>query len=195
MATLHQFQNPVWNPMLLPGHTARLFKADGVVDVFIETVGAIPSLRIDVGALSVSSFGTASNTGYDATQLDMPDGEFAQYRIVIQEGFEIEMTHPSTTTRQWKTDSTNARVKPITGDVQNWSPFDMFMWAASEFWVYEQETPRFDIYPLPNSTPRPQGHIEFMGWRYAFKRMKTGSKGAVPIWMNSWPTGLGTIVG
>ena len=100
MATLHQFQNPVWNPMLLPGHTARLFKADGVVDIFVETVGAIPSLRIDVGALSVSSFGTASNTGYDATQLDMPDGEFAQYRIVVQEGFEIEMTHPSTTTRQ-----------------------------------------------------------------------------------------------
>lgn len=196
---LHQFQNNVWNPILLPGHTARLFKADGVVDVFVEAVGGIPSMRVDIGALSVSSFGTASNTGYDATQLDMPDGEFAQYRFIIADDFEVELTHPGTTVRQWKTDSTNARVKPIPASSSQWGPFDEVMWAASEFFVYEQETPRFDIYPQSVSVPRPQGHIEFQGWRFAFRKLGLDAngkqiKGVLPIWVNSWPSGLGTTV-
>jgi len=145
-------------------------------------------MRVDVGSLSGTT-SSASNTGYDATQLDMPRGEMAQYRFLVSDGFEVEFTHPSTTTRQWKTDTTNARVKPIGNDSGPWSPYDEFMWQASEFFVYEDETPRFDIYPLSVSTPRPQGHIDFHGYRFALKKIAT--RGILPLWVNSWPSGLG----
>ena len=180
-----QFQySTLFEPLLLQGQTARIYKADGLVDLRVVAVDALPSYRHDFGAL------TANSTGNDVTQLDMPKGEFAQYRFIIWDQFEVEFTHPGTSVRHWRSDTQNHRVRPWAMS----SPplpemLSMYLFASSEFYVYQDETPRFDLYPMFTTIlPAIQGHTEFLGYRYAFE--KIGDEGITKIWANSWPSGL-----
>ena len=57
-----------------------------------------------------------------------------------------------------------------------------FLWKASEFFVYEKTTPRFDLY---SEQTRTQNRINFAGWR--FKLVEIAEKGRITIWVDSWP--------
>lgn len=178
--------NKDFDPALLAGHTARLFKTDGVVDIRVLAVGTLPNRRWDVGA--VTSGGSTLNQ--DPTMLDMPVGELAQFRAVIRDNFELEMSHPGQAVRQWQSKANNWRLGPV--DWEHDPRVSDFMWQASEFWVYEDETPRFDFYAF-TSAQDVQGHVDFYGYRYAFQAMDPTEpyyeEPKASIYVNSWPSG------
>ena len=179
--------NPEFEPALLGGYTARLFKADGFVDIRVLAVGAIPSFRWDAGALTAGA--TLSNQ--DPTHLDMPVGEFAQIRQIVRGQFELDMTHPNQSVRQWQSKSNNWRLGPVDQILD--PAATAFMWAASEIWIFEDETPRFDFVTF-KSAQMLQGHVDHYGWRYSYEIMEEGQDDYVEpkahIWVNSWPSGI-----
>ena len=181
-----------FEPILLGGQSARLhINATEFHDVRVVNWGYLPSHRHDFGALTA---GTASLAN-DCTHIDMPDGEFAQYRWrIIDPGVEVEMKHPAST-QQWA----SASYSTSTG--ANWrmrywcteDPVEVQKWMlkSSEFLVFQQNTPRFDLYPVSglSGAGTPQGFIEFFGFRYALQRLPNGERGMVDIWTQGWPGG------
>ena len=181
-----------FEPALLGGQSARLhINATEYHDVRVVSWGYLPSHRHDFGSLTA---GTASLAN-DCTHIDMPDGALAQYRWVIGDpAVEVELKHPAST-QQWATQSfstatgANWRMRywgvddPI--DVQKW------MFKSSEIWVFEQNTPRFDLYPVSglSGASTPQGYIEFFGFRYALERLPNGESGLVDILTQGGPGG------
>jgi hypothetical protein len=176
----------------LTGQSARLhINATEFHDVRVVSWGYLPSHRHDFGSLTA---GTASLAG-DCTHIDMPDGEFAQYRWrIVDPGVEVELKHPAST-QQWASQSyststgANWRMRYWSGedpdDVQKW------MFKSSEFFVFEQNTPRFDLFPQAglSGASTPQGYVEFFGFRYALERLPAGERGMVDIWVQGWPGG------
>lgn len=181
MPDQYQFKTD-FEPILLPGQTVQIKKADGQLGIRIEAVGALPTRLHDFGTV------TSDTLGQEVTALEMGSGMLGQYRMVIRDKFELEMTHPDTTMRQWRNKSTNWRLGPIPVSSGDWGALDKFQFAASEFFVYEDETPRFDIYKL-NSIPSVEAHVTFVGYRYKFSKLPNGKNGMFDLYVNSWPTG------
>lgn len=158
----------LFGPRYLPGHTVRVIRADGEAVVMIKAVRAMPSHEHDFGSLTA---GTAS-TRQECTHLELEDGQMAQYWVRVRDQFEVEIRHSRATEYFGSRLSNNSvggnwRVRPFyqpepyeTEEILN------YRLLSSEFWVWEQQTPLFDLYPY-NSAQNPQGHLEFMGWRYA----------------------------
>ena len=65
------------------------------------------------------------------------------------------------------------------------------MLKSSEFLVFQQNTPRFDLYPVTglSGASTPQGYVEFFGFRFALQRLPNGERGMVDIWTQGWPGG------
>jgi len=181
-----------FEPALLTGQSARLhINASEFHDVRVVSWGYLPSHRHDFGSLTA---GTASLSN-DCSHIDMPDGELGQYRWrIVDPSVEVEMKHPAST-QQWATQSystsTGANWRMRYWDekdpelVQNW------MFKSSELWVFEQNTPRFDLYPVTglSGASTPQGYVEFFGFRYALQRLPATERGVVDIWTQGWPGG------
>lgn len=165
-------------PALQVGDTVRIQKPSGETDVVIDAAGPMPFRRIDNGQLS-----SASSLNVDLTQLDMQTGELAQYRFSPMDAFDIEFSHPSSTTRQWNTNTVNFRLPPYAADPT--VPPELFRhyWQASEFWVFEDETPRFDFYRIAGQTV--EMHLNFWSWKYHFH--KIADPGAIVLRTSGWP--------
>lgn len=204
MPDLYQFRRH-FEPLFLPGHTVRIHKADGIRDLLIRAVGALPLHRHDFGAFT----GITALTAQECTHLEMQDGDLAEYRFIPQDNFEVELTHPTTTTRQFvtrnrgTTQGTTWRIPPWINDPTLPAAMRDYFWAASEFFVWEQETPRFDLYPILSGAGSLQGYLEFSGWRYSaytFEKAREAGvlkspekggpeRGMFDLWVNSWPSG------
>src|SRR3990167_137777 len=157
---LHSFS---FEPFFQLGDTAHVYKSDGEIDILIEGVGAMPLHRENLGTA------TATSNSNDVTELDMPDGEIAQYRFSPVTNFTVAFTHPSSTTRQWKSDSATFVLPTWSEDATMPEALRNYYFAASEFWVYEQETPRFDVNLVANQQTR--AYADFWGWRYKFRKI------------------------
>ena len=186
------FGKTEFEPALLTGQSARLnVNPSEFHDVRVVSWGYLPSHLHDFGDLTA---GTAS-VANDCSHIDMPDGELAQYRFRINvPSVEIELKHPAST-QQWTvqssstTSGTNWRMrywdKEEPEEVQKW------MLKSSEFLVFQQNTPRFDLYPVTglSGASTPQGYVEFFGFRFALQRLPNGERGMVDIWTQGWPGG------
>lgn len=179
--------DPDFHPGFLEDHTVQLIKSTGRQNVRIVGVRPLPSHYHDWGALTA---GTASLRN-ECTHLELDTGEMAQYRVIVRDpGIELELRHPRAT-MFWNnknanvTVGTNWRVRNISDEeseaMRNWR------WAASEFWVFEDDTPLWDVYPLASMgiAPAPQGHVEFMGYRYSFEDIGNEA-GQVPLRINKF---------
>lgn len=168
-----------FRPYFRLGDTAHVIKADGEIDILVDAVGSLPNRRLDNGTLS-----SASSLAQDLTQLDMTTGELAQYRFSPMDLFHVEMTHPSTTIRQWRSDTTNWRLPPWK-IMQGLTETDRAYYeVASQFWVFEDETPRLDFYRAVGVTV--EMHLDFWGWRYHFRKVK--ERGQRLLRVNGWPS-------
>lgn len=166
-----------FEPMFRLGDTVQVIKSDGIKQVRVDAVDALPYRRLDNGSTS------ADTVGIDFTQLDMASGEMAQYRFAPMDLFEVEFTHPSTVVRRWRSDTTNFRLPPyLIGDYP--PELVRYFFAASEFWVFEDDTPRFDVYPLAGQTI--QQHFDVWGWRYHL--VPNNTTGEFSIRVNGWPS-------
>lgn len=179
-----------FSPALEPGMTARLFRGEvgNCVDVFVQARRFIGVHRHDFGSIS------ATTLGQDCQHLDLTDGELGQYRYVIRGNFEVQLAHPIGVD-QYRTDLTDKNTRGEAWRMVPWANanddpeiLQRTLFAGSEFFVLESETPRFDIFPFqPGPT---QGHIDFYCWQYSLSKAADGQQaGIAKIWVGGWPSG------
>mgnify|MGYP001591236590 CR=1 FL=1 len=185
--------NPEFRPILLPGQRAKLIRGhvDNFVNVEVVHVFPLPVHRHDFGVL------TASVTDQDDTHLDMPTGELAQYRYIPRGSFRVHLENPGgvdiyrTNGSTKGTQTAGFFIDPYAEEGAQWVGTDWSQWAASEFFVFEDETPRFDIYPLGPTTGGKRGYVDFYGWGFALK--KALSEPPVSLWVNGRPQGVSLV--
>ena len=185
--------NPEFRPILLPGQKAKLIRGavENFVNVEVVHVFPLPVHRHDFGTL------TGSSLNLDDTHLDMPTGELAQYRYIPRGEFFVHLQHPGGVDIY----RTNGSVKgvqregffvgPYDQDGQEWDAHDWTLWAASEFFVFEDETPRFDLYPIAPTPAAREGYVDFYGWAFVLK--KATSEPPISLWVNGRPSGVALV--
>ena len=181
--------NPEFRPILQQGQRAKLIRGQpsNWVNVEVVHVFPLPVHRHDFGVL------TASSLNLDDTHLDMPTGELAQYRFIPRTAFRVHLQHPGGVD-QYRTNGSTKGVQtegffidPYGEEGQQWNGTDWSQWAASEFFVFEDETPRFDLYPLGPTTGGRRAHMDFYGWAFVLK--KATSEPPISLWVNGRPSG------
>ena len=170
-----------FEPLLLEGMTANLFGSDLPAEglpVVCRAVGALPQYQKDFGALTAATW----DTDNEDTNLEMGQMELAQYRMRIQDDIKARLKNPAAV-QQWRTAKTNFELPQFpTGDESIF--LKNFLWMASEFFVWEDTTPRFDLY---SSVTLTTARILFSGWRFKVAKLQAGQKGKIDLWLNSWP--------
>ena len=168
-----------FDPILLEGMTATLLganlKAEGM-NVICVAVGALPEYVKDWSTLTAATW---DNDNED-TNLEMGGRELAQLRMRVLDDFKVQLKHPSSVS-QWRTNKINFFLRQWPSDEED-EVYRNFLWKASEFFIYEDTTPRFDLY---SEITRTQNRISFSGWR--FKVREVTEKGRITIWVDSWP--------
>lgn len=169
-----------FEPILLPGETARIITATANLNVECVAVGALPEKIKDFGALT----GGAWTREQENTDLEMPLNELSQFRMRIIDDFQLEFNNPGST-KQWRT----AKAPFYLPQFPALSAEDFlkqFYFKASEFFGWWKDTPRFDLY-APNGDLA-TSRIIFSGWRFRVKEIDTPGK--VTIWVSGWPSGV-----
>ena len=170
--------NKDFDPILLEGQTATLFGTglpDNGLNIRCVAMGAMPEYWKDFGALA------ASTPLVDQTDsnLEMNTMEFAQFRIRVVTNMQIKLKNPSAV-RQW-------RAKNVSFYLPQWpvSPKSLqeWYWTASEFFVFEDNTPVFDV---QSDTAQAASIILYSGWRYKIQAIS--EPGKFPIWCSEWPS-------
>ena len=182
--------NPEFRPILQAGQRARLIRGavDNFINIEVVHVFPLPVHRHNFGVL------TASSLNQDDTHLDMPIGEMAQYRFIPRGNFRVHLQHPGGVDIYRTNGSTKGSqtegffVDPYDQEDQQWDGHDWSLWAASEFFVFEDETPRFDLYPLGPTTGAKRGYVDFYGWAFVLK--KATSEPPISLWVNGRPPGV-----
>jgi hypothetical protein len=170
------------------GYTVRLHLAGGErpKNVEIIAVAPLPTHRHDFGALTA---GTAS-TRQACSHLQLSQGQFGQFRFVVADpGFEVQVRQPRSselfhTQGGGSGFNDSFRVRPWIFDPTEPEFLQETHFRTSEFWVHEDDDPQFDLYPY-NSAQNSQGHVDFMGYKYAYREI--GDPGAVDLWISSFP--------
>ena len=179
MADLYVYKES-FDPILLPGQVARIITSTETKNVECIAVGAMPSYIKDFGALTAGAW----DTDNEDQNLQMNDNELLHMRMRVLDDMQLRFNNLGST-RQWRTQKTDFTLRqwPV-GSESNDSPESSQVWQASEFFVYEDDTPRFDFYsPVALATSR----VSFHGYRYAVAA--TGKMATMTIWVSGWPSG------
>ncbi len=127
--------NVDFKPALLEGQTARLLGSNlpaGGLNVECISGGAIPELYEDFGALTAATWATDKEN----TELEMNTMELGQFRMRIIDDFKVRMQNPGSVD-QWRTKSARGYLPQMpVGDGMDF--YRKFLWAASEFFVWEK---------------------------------------------------------
>lgn len=169
-----------FEPLLLEGQTATLYGTDcpeGGLNVECIAVGAMPEYYKDFGALAATQW----DLDQEDTNLEMNPLELGQFRMRILDAMKCRLKNPSSV-EQWRTMRTNFELPQFPRDDDDF--LKCFMWKASEFFVFEKNTPRFDLYSTFAQTT---SGILFSGWR--FKLREISKPGVIKMWWDSWPSG------
>ena len=179
MADLYVYKTN-FEPILLPGETARLITSSETVDVECIAVGALPEYQKDFGALTAATW----DTDNEDANLEMQTNELSQLRMRVIDDMKLRFNNLAPT-RQWRTSKTDFYLKRF--PVDSGEDFlKEFLFKASEFFVYEDDTPRFDFYSdIALATSR----VVFSGWRLRVKELKGAPKPVKTIWVSGWPSG------
>ena len=172
-----------FEPILLEDMTATLFGHDlpeTGLNVKCLAVGALPEYYKDFGALSAAQW----DSDNEDTNLEMNPWEIAQLRVRVLDDMQMRLKH-SPATQQWRTKGTNFYLPQFPVDPEfDW--LKVYLWKASEFFIWEDNTPRFDFYsPVALSNSR----VLFSGWRFKLTKLAEGEKARVKIWISEWPSG------
>ena len=180
MPDLFRYSN-AFEPILLENMTATLFGSEIEVEgknVVCKAVMALPEYYKDFSSLTAATW----DTDNEDVNLEVGTMELAQYRMRILDDMQCRLKNPSAV-EQWRTLKNKWYLPQFpTSDQEQW--LKTFLWKASEFFVFEDTTPRFDFYsPVALTTSR----VLFSGWKYKLQKIDT--KGKIEIWINSWPSG------
>lgn len=149
-----------FRPFFRIGDLVQVIRSGGVDQVAIRYVSALPNYRHDFGQIS------ASSTDNEATELEVDEGQMAQFRFSPAENLEVEIDNPQGV-EQWRTSSQRFRILPWLNAPDIRETEAQMREIMSQFWVFEKTTPRFNLFPLP-SGQQTEAYVEFFGWRYDF---------------------------
>ncbi len=175
-----------FEPIFLEGMTVNLFgtglPADGL-PVRCVVVGAMPEYVKDFGSLTASTW----DSDQEDTNLEMNLMELGQFRMRVLDDFKLKIKNPSSV-QQWRTKSTTFTL-PQFPQSEGEDFLKEYMFMASEFFVWENNTPRFDAYStLALSFAR----VMFSGWRFKMEKLKAAEgingRGKYDLWVSDWPS-------
>lgn len=133
-------------------------------DIIIEIVRGmwLPSYGKDFGALTD---GTESADNEDSN-LELPSSGIGVYRFYPADYFDVRINHPAPS-ELWRTKDSGGqfKIRPwVIGDYPD--QLKEHMLRASEFWVWEQSTPRFSLLNTVTGQANIQGYVIFYGYRW-----------------------------
>ena len=177
MADQYSFKTQ-FEPIFLPGETAKLITETTQANVECVAVGALPEYVKNFGALTALTW---SNDNQD-TNLEMTTWELAQLRMRILDDFKLVFNNLSPT-RQWRTAKTDFYLRQW--PQQTGEDFlKEFLFKVSEFFIFEDDTPRFNLYSDMGTT---KSTIVFSGWRFRVKQTTAVPKTIIRV--SGWPSG------
>ncbi len=154
-----QIFSPEFLPVLLPNETALLhgssyFPKEGQ-PVRCRWVGALPEYQKDFLALTAGVWLTTQ----EDTNLELATLELGQFRIRVLDDINLRLNNPLST-EQWGTVRQRFQLSQfLTEPGQDW--LKELLFRMSEFFVWEKETPRFDLYSADTVTI---SRVLFTGW-------------------------------
>jgi len=154
-----------FDPVLLPNETAILMGGDFPSDgqpVRCRAVGALPERIKDFGTLTAGSWSTEQ----EDTRLELLTNELGQYRMRLLNDFQMKLKNPSAY-QQWRS-STGEFVLRRFPTEPGQDFLAAFLFRASEFYVWENTTPRFLLY----STAAVDAYVWFGGWKIKVELIK-----------------------
>ena len=172
--------NTDFDPILLEDDTATLFGTglpEAGLSVRCIAAGALPEDWHDFGALVAGTW----DTDQQDTNLEMNTMELAQYRLRVVTEMKLRLKHPGSVT-QWRTKSRTFYL-PQYPSGEGDSHLAEFYWKASEFFVFEDNIPMFDLYANRVQT---QALVLYSGWRFKFEKIT--QPGKIKIWTSEWPS-------
>lgn len=175
------FSSP-FEPMFREGDTVHLIRAEGVVDVLIDAVDTLPNRRHDFGDLTADSLDQRATSSNNPI-LTVGTGELAQMRFSPVTDFTIRMSIPAGSER-WRTSTARFEIPPWAEDVSMIASLKEFYFASSQFWVYEEDDPRFDLIFKNRDVP---AYVDFWGFKYHFQDLPAGERGAKNLRVSGWP--------
>ena len=165
-----------FKPFFRIGDVVRTLRTEGVTDVVIRMVSALPNLRYDDGQISAASLNRRITTGTNNVLLPGA-GAMCQYRFSPITEFAAEMDNPPGTD-QWRTATQRFRVLPWLNALGMTENERYRHEVMSQFWVYEDTDPRFNFYPLVAvAAHRVEVYLDFWGWKYDFIKTADMSSG------------------
>ena len=179
MAELYAFKGS-FDPIMLPGEQAFICTESEKFAAQCVAVGALPEYLSDFGALTAATWDTDNSD----SNLEMSENEISQLRMRVIDDITMRFNNLSAT-RQWRTAKTNF----VLGQFPQNEGEDFlkeYLFKASEFFIYHDDTPRFDFYSTTTSLT---SRVKFSGWRYRIKKIVTTVRPAKVIWVSGWPSG------
>lgn len=170
-----------FEPVLLEDMTATLYGADipaEGLNVKCLAVGALPERYVNFGALTAATW----DTDNEDTGLELNPWELGQYRMRILDDMVCRLKNPAPVA-QWRTLRQNFYLPKF--PTEGTTFLQEYYWMASEFFVWEDTTPRFDFYSVPALAT---AEVLFSGWR--FRVQKIATPGKIRIWVSEWPTSI-----
>lgn len=179
MPDLYKYSNS-FEPILLENMTATLFgtgcPAEGL-NVVCKAVGALPEYYKNFGELTADTW----DTDNEDTNLEMRTMELAQIRMRILDDIKVRLYNPGPV-QQWRSKTGSFYLPKFPVD-EGMIFFQNYYWKASEFFVFEDNTPRFSFHSeFASSTSR----VLFSGWRLKLGKITTVGK--TKIYLSDWPT-------
>ncbi len=172
--------NSKFDPILLPGETARLITESGVTNIRCVAVGALPSYTYDFGAMTASIW----NSDKENTNLEMQDFQLAQFRMMVLNDVKVSLNNLGST-KQWRTAKADFYLEKYPEDTGE-DFLKEYVLRSSEFFVFGDDTPRFSFYPESALT---SCSVRFMGWKFQCKAIP--EPGKIDILVSGWPSGSG----
>ena len=173
-----------FKPILLPNETALLmgsqFPGDGQPVICIA-VGALPEYIKDFGSLSADTW----DTDNEDTNLELGGLHLGQFRVAVLDDIKVQLKNPAPV-EQWRTARAYFYLRQFpTEPGYDW--LSRVLFAMSEFYIWEDNTPRFDLYCEDGiSTSR----LLFRGWRFKIEKIaKDALTSRQIVWIDSWPAG------
>ena len=180
MADLYIYKTN-FEPVFLPGETATLITSAETVVVECVAVGALPEYQSDFGALTAATW----DTDNEDANLEMQTHELAQLRMRVLDDMKLRFNNLAPT-RQWRTAKTDFYLRQFPQEAGQ-EFLKEFLFKASEFFIYEDDTPRFDFY---SDIALATSKVLFSGWRFRVRELKGAPKPVKCIWVSGWPSGI-----
>ena len=174
----NQVYNKDFRPIVLPGETVKLITANVNINVQCIGVGALPEYIKDFGALTANTW----DSDNEDVNLEMNEFELGQFRMRVIDDIKLRFNNLGPT-RQWRTAKTDFHLSQFPQDGDHGFLKDV-MFAMSEFFVWKDDTPRFDFYSEFGSAT---SSVIFTGWRMKMKQVNI--EGRRTIWVSGWPSG------